>query len=54
MVIQTSNLSLSLSVISGILYAIHKEVDVVNMSLGMMFPAQVKNMPVAEQQKLLK
>ncbi len=42
----------SLSIVSGILYAIHKNADVVNMSLGMMFPEQVKSLPDSEQEKL--
>lgn len=42
----------SLSIVSGILYAIHKEADVVNMSLGMMFPDEIKNMTDAEQLQL--
>jgi subtilisin family serine protease len=42
----------SLSIISGILYAINKNADVVNMSLGMKFPNQIKNLSEEEQKKL--
>ncbi len=48
---KNGNLS-SLSIISGILYAINKNADVVNMSLGMKFPDQVKNLPENEQKNL--
>ena len=44
----------SLSIVSGILYAIHQGADVVNMSLGMMFDDAVKSMSEAEQIELTK
>ncbi len=44
----------SLYIVSGILYAIHHNADVINMSLGMMFPDEVAAMPIDEQKKLAK
>ncbi len=42
----------SLSIVSGVLYAIHQDADVINMSLGMMFPEEVLNMSEADQKQL--
>ncbi len=48
---ENGNMS-SLSVVAGILYAIHQEADVINMSLGMMFPPEFSLMPIEEQKEL--
>lgn len=44
----------SLGIASGILYAIHKEADIINMSLGMMFPPEMSELSVEEQKQLAK
>ena len=44
----------SLSVVAGVLYAIHHNADVVNMSLGMMFPPEVTSIPEEQQRQLTK
>ncbi len=42
----------SLGIVGAVLYAIHKEADIVNMSLGMIFPPEVAAMPIAEQEQM--
>lgn len=42
------------SVICGVLYAIHKDADIINISLGMNVPEQMKSLSINEQEHLIK
>jgi len=50
---ENGNMS-SLAIVAGLLYAIHQGADVVNMSLGMIFPDEVNQLPENEQKELVK
>ncbi len=49
---ENGNMS-TLAVVAGLLYAIHHNADVVNMSLGMMFPPEVAQLSLEKQKELV-